>query len=75
MGNPSSICPVPVAHLTETEMFFQTSHYEFSGVFLRLDKVRPPLESPYSGPHQIIKRKDDPRFVILINDKEGAISV
>ena len=37
--------------------------------------LRPPLKPPYSGPHQVVKRIDDQRFIILINGKEATISV
>lgn len=66
-----SICPTPAAHHTKTKMFIQKSLYECSHVFLRLDEVRP----PYSGLHQVVKRIDDRRFIILINGKEATILV
>ena len=43
-------------------------------VWLRIDRVRKPLEAPYTGPHKVIKRF--PKcYVIDINGKDSTVSI
>lgn len=36
--------------------------------------VRQPLEPPYSGPYEVVKRSTDRVFIVKINGKEVAVS-
>lgn len=67
--------PTPTAHHTKSRCFILKDLYKCSHVFVRKGGVKAPLESPYSGPHKIIKRVDDRTFIIDVNGTEQAISV
>ncbi|XP_025830953.1 uncharacterized protein LOC112904634 [Agrilus planipennis] len=69
------IKPVPAAHHCRQKTFCYKDLYTCSHVFLRLDHVRKPLEQPYSGPHEVIKRVDDKVFTIRLNNKDVNVSV
>ncbi|GFT05918.1 transposon Tf2-11 polyprotein [Trichonephila clavipes] len=43
-------------------------------VFLRIDKVSPPLTQPYTGPHEVIARTDK-TLQIIINSKPSWVSI
>mgnify|MGYP006897561078 CR=1 FL=1 len=45
-----------------------------SHVWIRLDRVRKPLEAPYQGPFQVIGRKDMV-YTILMRGKEVSVAV
>lgn len=67
--------PTPTAHHNKARMFIQKDIYNCSHVHLRNDAVKPPLERPYSGPHEVVKRLDDRRFIINVNGEEKTVSV
>ena len=43
-------------------------------VFLRVDKVRKPLQPPYNGPYLVVARTDKP-FTIEINGRKATVSL
>ena len=43
-------------------------------VWLRLDRVRRPLEAPYLGPYEVLRRSDD-TFTLCIKSKPEVVSV
>ncbi|KAJ3649312.1 hypothetical protein Zmor_021063 [Zophobas morio] len=43
-------------------------------VFVRVDRVKRPLESPYDGPFKVLDKKDK-FFTLLINDKPSTVSI
>ena len=43
-------------------------------VWLRVDRVRRPLEAPYTGPYRLI-RSDSKTATIIVNDKQQVVSV
>ena len=45
-----------------------------SHVWLRVDRVRKPLEAPYQGPYEVINRTDD-TFTILIRGNQSVVSI
>lgn len=45
-----------------------------SHVWLRLDRVRKPLEAPYQGPYEVTHRTDD-TFTIIIRGKNCVVSI
>ncbi|GFS83721.1 protein KIAA0100 [Nephila pilipes] len=45
-----------------------------SHVFLRIDKVRPPITPPYSGPH-MVKNRSDKNFVIDLKGKSVIVTI
>ncbi|EFN75848.1 hypothetical protein EAI_17031, partial [Harpegnathos saltator] len=40
----------------------------------RVDHVRRPLESPYTRPHEVLRRVNERTFIIRVNDSERAVS-
>lgn len=71
-----NVKPVPAAHHCKQKTFCYKDLYTCSHVFLRVDGVKRPLEQPYSGPHEVVKRlKDDRTFVINLNGKETVVNV
>ena len=45
-----------------------------SHVWLRIDRIRRPLEAPYQGPFPVVARQED-TFTILIKDKKHVVSI
>ncbi|XP_058810611.1 uncharacterized protein LOC131675596 [Phymastichus coffea] len=45
-----------------------------SHVFQRIDSVRKPLQPPYFGPHEVVRRLDDKVYVIKVNGQEKTVS-
>ena len=43
-------------------------------VWLRLDRVRAPLEAPYQGPYEVIRRSSD-TFTLLVRSKPEVVSI
>lgn len=69
-----AIRPQQTAIHAKHRIFRLKDLYTCTHVFLRNDTVKRPLEPPYSGPHQVIKRLDDQIFVIKVGEKETTIS-
>lgn len=44
-------------------------------MYVRVLGVKPPLEPPYTGPHRVVTRLDEKRFVININGEDKTIAV
>ncbi|GBN45240.1 hypothetical protein AVEN_250992-1 [Araneus ventricosus] len=56
------------------KFFVNPSLKSCSHVFLRIDKVRPPLTPPYSGPH-IVKSRTDKNLVIDLNGRNVTVTI
>ena len=54
----------------------QPSTYQYlsSHVFIRVDRVKKPLQPPYNGPFRVIERMDK-YFIIDVNGKHDSISI
>ncbi|GBO41869.1 Transposon Ty3-G Gag-Pol polyprotein [Araneus ventricosus] len=63
----------PTYHGNDT-FFVNPSLKSCSHVFLRIDKVRPPLTPPYSGPH-IVKSRTDKNLVIDLNGRNVTVTI
>ncbi|KAL1509078.1 hypothetical protein ABEB36_003876 [Hypothenemus hampei] len=68
------IRPIPTAHHYKPKIFQFKDLFNCSHVFLRTDSVKKPLENPYSGPYQVVERRNDV-FTILINNERVNISI
>lgn len=66
--------PTPTSHHGERATYIPKDLHTASHVFLRIDKVRTALASPYSGPHRVIKRNGK-YFTVELNHKPCKISV
>lgn len=56
--------PVPASRHSKSDVFIHKNLMESSHVFIRQDSVRKPLQQPFEGPFQVIKRT--PKFFKLI---------
>nr|VZH92784.1 unnamed protein product [Spirometra erinaceieuropaei] len=68
-----SLSPVP-PRAPMTESYVEKDLDKCTHVFVRCDRVRQPLESPYEGPFRVLARNTK-TFRILRNDKEDVVSV
>ncbi|BHF78292.1 hypothetical protein SprV_0602140500 [Sparganum proliferum] len=68
-----SLSPVP-PRAPMTESYVEKDLDNCTHVFVRCDRVRRPLESPYEGPFRVLARNAK-TFRILRSDKEDVVSV
>nr|VZI41019.1 unnamed protein product [Spirometra erinaceieuropaei] len=68
-----SLSPVP-PRAPMTESYVEKDLDKCTHVFVRCDRVRQPLESPYEGPFRVLARNTK-TFRILRKDKEDVVSV
>ncbi|GFY12806.1 transposon Tf2-6 polyprotein [Trichonephila clavipes] len=66
--------PIPTSAHSNCSMFVPTNLKSCSHIFLRVDRVQPPLSQNYTGPHEVIRRTDKV-FAILINGKMKVVSI
>lgn len=69
-----SMQPVQTTHHIKSKTYVHKELNKCSHVFIRQDHVIPPLTPPYTGPHKIIKRLDDRRYIMVIENEEKTIS-
>ncbi|CAB0028071.1 unnamed protein product [Trichogramma brassicae] len=69
-----SLKPVPASRHTTRKPFVFAELNACSHVFKRIDRIRKPLEPPYSGPHRIVKRIDQRTYEIEINGEAQVVS-
>ncbi|BHF78004.1 hypothetical protein SprV_0602111400 [Sparganum proliferum] len=68
-----SLSPVP-PRAPSTEPYVEKGLANCTHVFVRCDRVRKPLESPYEGPFRVLARNSK-TFRILRGDKEDIVSI
>lgn len=69
------IKPVPASnHNTKEKVFIQKELSKCSHVFVRHDAVRTPLQPPYDGPYEVLKRYDK-YFLVKIKDRTSKVSI
>lgn len=61
-------------HHTNDKPFVQKSLSNSAHVFLRIDVIRTPLQKPYNGSYEVIKRFEK-YFIIKIQDRLSKISI
>ncbi|GFT42813.1 retrovirus-related Pol polyprotein from transposon 412, partial [Trichonephila clavipes] len=69
-----SLNPVSTAQHGTQNIYINPSLKTCSHIFLRYDKVNPPLTPPYTGPHLVISRNDK-NFIIDLNGKQSTVSI
>ncbi|GFW01059.1 transposon Tf2-8 polyprotein [Trichonephila clavipes] len=69
-----SLNPVSTAQHGTQNIYINPSLKTCSHIFLRSDKVNPPLTPPYTGPHLVISRNDK-NFIIDLNGKQSTVSI
>lgn len=70
----SKIRPTQAAHHSKEKPFFQKELKQCTQVFVRNDTVRTPLQHPYDGPFEEIK-KQDKTFTLLVNGKQKRVTI
>ncbi|GBL87515.1 hypothetical protein AVEN_165134-1 [Araneus ventricosus] len=68
------IRPVPATNHSTNKAFVHPELLKCSHVFVRVDRVRRPLQQPYSGPHQVRKRIGK-FFELYINGKPTTVGM
>ena len=59
--------PPPTSDHVKSKHFYHKDLSTCTQVFRRVDVVKPPLTPSYTGPHRVLQRLDDKRFVIDID--------
>lgn len=70
----SKIRPTQTAHHSKEKPFLQKELKQCTQVFVRNDTVRAPLQHPYDGPFEVIK-KQDKTFTIIVNGKPKQVTI
>ena len=66
--------PIKTRYATNQKIFVHKNLMSCSHVFVRIDRVKKPLEPPYTGPFQVLDRNEK-YFSVLIKDKTVNISI
>ncbi|XP_050548273.1 uncharacterized protein LOC126909907, partial [Daktulosphaira vitifoliae] len=69
-----TIRPVSTSNHGSKKVFIYKDLASCSHVFVRVDRVKKPLEQPYEGPYKIVQRYEK-TFKLLIRQKECIISI
>ncbi|GFT60360.1 pol polyprotein [Nephila pilipes] len=70
----SSLKPAPASHYSSCPVFTSKDLFHLSCIFLRLDRVRRPLEPPYAGAYKVVKRTSKV-FTLEIDGKQHSVSL
>ncbi|GFW60927.1 hypothetical protein TNCV_4871381 [Trichonephila clavipes] len=68
------LSPISPDYHSCTKSYIHQSLSTCTHVFLRNDKIQPPLTPPYTGPH-LVKSRSDTNFVICINNKNVTVTI
>lgn len=71
----ASLRPTPATDHGKRTVFVQKDLKTCTHVFVRTDRVKKPLESPYQGPFVVLKRTDKVFTIMLDNNKEATVSI
>ncbi|GBN94894.1 hypothetical protein AVEN_73930-1 [Araneus ventricosus] len=64
----------PATKHSTNKVFVHPKLLQSLHVFVRVDRVQRPLQKPYSGPHQVLKRTDK-FFELGINGKQRTVNM
>lgn len=70
----SKLRPVSFNHNSKNKIFLHPDMNRCEHVFVRVDRVRQPLEPPYEGPFPVVKRKPK-YFIIQFHNKQDSVSI
>ena len=66
--------PAPIQHKDKTSIFVHPDLQSTKYCFVRCDKVKTPLQSPYDGPYEVLERQ--PKFFkLMINNSTKNIFI
>lgn len=75
-NNMRKLRPIPASdHRTKENIFVHPALITCTHVFLRTDAVRKPLQQPYTGPHEIVKRISEKVYAVNVNGRITNVSV
>jgi hypothetical protein len=66
--------PAPASRHTPEKVFIFAELSTCTHVYVRIDRVRRPLEPPYSGPFLVLRRSDK-HFTLLVKNKSETVSI
>lgn len=66
--------PCPTSAHGHSKIFMHPELQKCTHVFLRVDKISPPLSQPYTGPHEVVSRTDK-HITININERKACVSM
>lgn len=70
-----TVKPIQTAHHTKPRLFTLKNLDTCGHVFKRVDSIKKPLEKPYTGPHEVVRRVDDKVFIIKMKGADKAVSI
>ena len=75
-ANVEQFQPPPTLHHGEHRVFIPKSLSTADFVFVRVDKVKTPLQAPYTGPYKVLSKNfSSGTFTIQIGNKEDVVSI
>ncbi|GBN24904.1 hypothetical protein AVEN_8101-1 [Araneus ventricosus] len=66
--------PVSTSHHSCSNSFAHPDLRASSHIFVRCDTVRKPLEQPYQGPFEVIRRNET-FFTLIVNKRQSTVSI
>lgn len=73
-NNMQRLHPIATSAHCTTKYYVHPSLKTCSHIFLRIDRVQPPLCQPYTGPHKVIQRTDK-TVTIDLNGRKSVVSI
>ena len=70
----AKIRPPPFKHKNNTSFFVSPDLFTAKKVYLRVDRVKEPLELPYEGPYEVLKRRKK-YFKLRLPKKDDFVSI
>lgn len=67
--------PTPTKHHGKPKIFIHKDMFTCTHVFIRVDRVKKPLEHPYEGPFRVLERTSDNVFVIDVKGEATSINI
>lgn len=66
--------PAPFEHKSSNVIYVPSSLFTAKKVFMRVDRVKQPLESPYKGPYEVVRRRKK-FFVLRLPSGNDSVSI
>ncbi|XP_058798332.1 uncharacterized protein LOC131668293 [Phymastichus coffea] len=73
-GLMGAIRPIPAADHSARRPFYLKDLATCTHVFRRVETVRKPLEQPYSGPHEVVRRVSEKVYVIRVDGHDKTVT-
>ena len=73
-GAMRNLNPIATSAHGATKCYVNPAIETCTHVFLRVDKVKPPLQQPYTGPHKVVSRNNK-TLCIELNGRKSTVSI